>query len=183
MSSKKKAPKNGPVVDSDGNQCWFRDGKKHRDDGPAEIWADGSQLWFRDGKLHRDDGPTIIRPDGTQVWYRNDQPHRDDGPAVIRPDGTQRWCREGKLHREDGPAEVRPDGYQIWGLFIDNSEFVLAGTTLRAGPPGTTLRAGPLNTGRTREFDLADPDGRNQIRKHLSELKITPVGWLADLVK
>ncbi len=31
-----------------GTQEYCRDGKRHRDNGPAVIWADGSQEYFRD---------------------------------------------------------------------------------------------------------------------------------------
>jgi hypothetical protein len=45
----------------------------------------------KDGRLHRDDGPAVIKPDGTQEWYQHDERHRDDGPAWIWPDGRQLW--------------------------------------------------------------------------------------------
>ena len=85
-----------------GAQYWYRDGKPHRDNGPAVIFADGAQYWYRDGKLHRDDGPACVN--GAQYWYRDGKLHRDDGPAVIFADGAQHWYRDGKLHRDDGPA-------------------------------------------------------------------------------
>ncbi len=44
---------------ADGTKGWYRDGKHHRDDGPAVEWADGTKGWYRDGKLHRDDGPAV----------------------------------------------------------------------------------------------------------------------------
>ena len=48
-----------------------RNGKFHREDGPAIIHQDGNQYWYRNGDLHRDDGPAIIWPDGTSTWYTN----------------------------------------------------------------------------------------------------------------
>jgi len=50
---------------------WYRNGKVHRDDGPAVLWADGQQEWWRDGKLHRDDGPAVIYVNGQQEWYKD----------------------------------------------------------------------------------------------------------------
>lgn len=31
---------------------------------------DGKE-WYRDGERHREDGPAIEYPDGTKFWYRN----------------------------------------------------------------------------------------------------------------
>ena len=64
---------NNPVIDADGTQVWWVDGKLHRIDGPAIIHADGSQQWRVDDKLHRIDGPAIIGADGSQEWYVKDR--------------------------------------------------------------------------------------------------------------
>lgn len=29
----------------------------------------GTQVWLKDGRLHREDGPAVIRQNGTQIWY------------------------------------------------------------------------------------------------------------------
>jgi hypothetical protein len=50
---------------------WWLNGKRHREDGPAVIWADGTQAWRLNDKLHRTDGPAVILADGTQVWWLN----------------------------------------------------------------------------------------------------------------
>jgi len=91
-------------------------GKLHREDGPAVIYASGAQKWYQNDKLHLEDGPAIIHADGTQFWYLNDKRHREDGPAVIRASGTQKWYLNDKLHREDGPAVIFADGEQRWYL-------------------------------------------------------------------
>jgi len=64
--------KNGKHTDKYGSQRWYKDGKHHREDGPAVIEPDGYQEWWKDGNPHREDGPAIIDPDGTQYWYIND---------------------------------------------------------------------------------------------------------------
>lgn len=72
------------------NQCWFKDGKYHRDDDlPAVEWADGTRQWYFDGKLHRDcDLPAVECADGTRKWYIDGKLHRDGGlPAIEEPDG------------------------------------------------------------------------------------------------
>ena len=91
--------RNGLIVDRDGRQLWYLDGKLHRDENdlPAHIWPDGSQSWYRHGQLHRDNGlPAVIYKDGSQAWYRHGKCHRENGPAIIRADGYQRWYRHGK---------------------------------------------------------------------------------------
>ena len=58
---------------------WFKDGVRHRDNGPAFINYNNGQIikkWYKDGQLHRDDGPAIINYDIngqiiSQAWYIN----------------------------------------------------------------------------------------------------------------
>ena len=33
-----------------GARSWWRDGKQHREDGPAIEYANGERAWYRDGK-------------------------------------------------------------------------------------------------------------------------------------
>ena len=47
-------------------------GKRHREDGPAVIWANGTKSWYMNGKQHREDGPAIERADGSKSWWLND---------------------------------------------------------------------------------------------------------------
>lgn len=73
----------------------------------------GRQIWYRNGKIHRDDGPAIIYLNvmreewyqiGINIWYQNGIIHRHDGPAVTHRDGTHEWFHNGARHRLDGPA-------------------------------------------------------------------------------
>ena len=59
------------VVDDTGNQFWYLNGKYHREDGPAKIYANGDQYWYLNGELHREDGPAVIYADGKQFWFLN----------------------------------------------------------------------------------------------------------------
>jgi outer membrane lipoprotein-sorting protein len=125
-------------IDNDGTEFWLnKDDVLHREnDKPAVIFADGTKLWIRNGKLHRDNGPAITYPDsmcasvediknmqeytvkidnnGTERWYNKDEKlHRDDDePAAIYYDGTKYWYKNGKLHRENGPAAIFASGYE-----------------------------------------------------------------------
>ena len=102
------------------NKIWYRDGKFHREGGPA-IQKNGTKKWYRNGRLHRgDDKPAIIQKDGTKRWYRDGKLHRDDDkPAIIQKKylqryDTKKWYRDGRLHRDDGPAIKYFDGRQEW---------------------------------------------------------------------
>ena len=89
-------------VDNRGNQYWYKNGRKHRDDDlPAEISV-GNQYWFKNGKLYRDnDLPTAIHLNGDRFWHKNNNLHRDnDLPAVILSNGTQYWFKNGVKYRQ-----------------------------------------------------------------------------------
>ena len=55
----------------------------------------GDKYWYREGKYHREDGPAIERSDGTKYWYKEDKFHREDGPAIEYADGTKHWYYNG----------------------------------------------------------------------------------------
>ena len=56
-------------VHTNGTKFWYRDGKLHREDGPAAEYADGDKEWYLNGELHREDGPAIEYASGTKHWY------------------------------------------------------------------------------------------------------------------
>ena len=35
--------------EKDGSRWWYKNGKLHREDGPADIWKDGYKQWWLDG--------------------------------------------------------------------------------------------------------------------------------------
>jgi hypothetical protein len=45
------------------------DGLRHRDNGPAKIYATGEVQWWSHGKMHRDDGPAKVYSDGSEEWW------------------------------------------------------------------------------------------------------------------
>jgi hypothetical protein len=57
----------------DGTREWHRDGKRHRDGGPAIEWFDGTKVWFRHGQLHREDGPAYEGRDGDNQYHLFDE--------------------------------------------------------------------------------------------------------------
>jgi len=92
--------------------------------GIAE-YPNGTKEWYRNGKLHREDGPAIEHSDGSKSWYLNDKLHRVDGPAVEYADGSKSWYLNGKhvyglgpigeyILIEDGlPSEIEWLGKQV----------------------------------------------------------------------
>lgn len=65
VSSAKKLPKHFTGCcrisneSADAGLHWYKDGKPHREDGPAKIFVSGVKQWWWEGKLHRLDGPCI----------------------------------------------------------------------------------------------------------------------------
>ena len=65
--------RNGKELDEEGNIYYYKNGKLHREDGPAIEYEDGDCYWFKDGMLHREDGPAVIYEDGDKWYYINDE--------------------------------------------------------------------------------------------------------------
>jgi hypothetical protein len=80
------------------------------------VYPDTTKGWFKEGKQHREDGPAVESLDGKREWCLNGLFHRIDGPAIEYPDGYKKWYKEGELHREDGPAIEYPDGRKKWWI-------------------------------------------------------------------
>lgn len=109
---------------------WIKDGKYHREDGPAIEWPSGNKEWYLDGKCHREDGPAVEYL-GLRQWFINGKCHREDGPAEVIGDGTNCWYLNGKRHRKDGPAIENANGTKEWylnGIKHTEEEFNLANT-------------------------------------------------------
>jgi len=84
------------IVDEYGNTKWFnKEGKLHRNDGPALHYKDGSSYWYVNGKCHRTDGPAIEWYNGDKEWHVNNKLHRIDGPAIEYKNGRIFWYING----------------------------------------------------------------------------------------
>lgn len=46
-------------------------------------------MWTRNGRPHREGGPAIEKSDGSRVWYLNGKRHREDGPAYEWAGGSR----------------------------------------------------------------------------------------------
>ena len=98
------------------------DNKLHRNekDGPAIIREDGEVEYWKNGRKHRINGPAVITPYKIE-WWQNGQRHRKDGPAIIYSNGMKEWWRYGQRHRIDGPAMIWPLGEVAW--FLENAAY------------------------------------------------------------
>jgi hypothetical protein len=56
---------------TNGDKCWYLNGKLHRTDGPAIEWANDSKSWWMNGEYHRTNGPAIEYANGSKFWYIN----------------------------------------------------------------------------------------------------------------
>jgi hypothetical protein len=72
--------------------------------------------WYKNGKYHREDGPAIEYENGVKYWFINDFLHREDGPAIEYSNGTKKWFKNGERHREDGPAIEWFNGDKEWWI-------------------------------------------------------------------
>lgn len=73
-------------------------------------------VWMKNGKVHREDGPAIEHQSGYSAWYFEGMKHRLDAPAIIWHDGSMEWFVHGSRHREDGPAVTDSDGSKEWWI-------------------------------------------------------------------
>ena len=109
------------IVVKIGTECsFFKNGKLHREDGPAIESPNGYKAWWINGKLHREDGPAVEYASGDKCWYKNGKLHREDDPAVEYVSGDKCWYKNGKYHREYGPAVDLAGGTKYWYI---NGEF------------------------------------------------------------
>ena len=81
-------------VCDNGDNFWYLNDKRHREDGPAIEWADGTTHWLLHGRLHRDDGPAIERANGDKHWFLN-------GKEVTEQEVMKSSC-VGKIVEIDG---------------------------------------------------------------------------------
>jgi hypothetical protein len=89
------------IVRSNGDEEWYKHGKRHRLDGPAVVCVDVTKEWWVNGKHHRLDGPAVEDADGYKEWYVDDKLHRLDGPAIEYANGAKQWFIDGEEMTED----------------------------------------------------------------------------------
>jgi len=71
-------------IDRDGNKRWLKNGKRHKEDGPAIEWQNGDKSWYIDGLRHRDDGPAIVHANGYTCWFVNGKEYSHDEFVMLQ---------------------------------------------------------------------------------------------------
>lgn len=71
ISENNSRKEDGLNIQDDGTRKHYKNGKLHREDGPAIEWRWGDKDWYMNGKLHREDGPAVNYIDGTKLYYIN----------------------------------------------------------------------------------------------------------------
>lgn len=61
--------KNGQYKDVDGTIRYYKNGKLHREDGPAVQYHKGRSVWLINGDIHREDGPAIEGGSAKPSWF------------------------------------------------------------------------------------------------------------------
>jgi len=56
----------------------------------------GDKYWYKNGKYHRENGPAVILTDLHKAWYKNGLLHRSNGPAVEYVSGSKEYWYNGK---------------------------------------------------------------------------------------
>lgn len=57
---------------ANGRISFYKDNKKHREDGPAHINSNGYKAWWINGQRHREDGPAVIYSSKNEEYFLND---------------------------------------------------------------------------------------------------------------
>ena len=101
-----KKKKDEPTEVHHGTKIWKNEnGEKHRVNGPAVLDERGNEYWYRNGDRHRDDDlPAIVIPDRRLEWFFSGKQHRsihgENGasPSVIMHGEYLAWHFYGVLY-------------------------------------------------------------------------------------
>ena len=89
------------IITPDGEKHWYKNGRSHREDGPAVIYVNGTKEWWLNGKRHREDGPAIEDVDanvgGFKEWWLNGKQVKSKD--YNSPDFQERWKKLVELER------------------------------------------------------------------------------------
>lgn len=138
---------NKVVIYDDDNRkvkcVYTRNGKNHRSDGPAVVYANGDVEYWYEGKLCRVQDETLPAVDTMDLkkWYTGGVPSRVGGPAIIAykkvdwrhphetnaykwtetrwyyEGGYEVWMENGKYHRIGGASVISSTGIEgSWDL-------------------------------------------------------------------
>lgn len=114
-----------------GQKEWYKNGLRHRDNGPAVI-STTQESYYKYGSRHRDDNLpattnyTLLKNGDKKIeseeYFVEGLRHRDDGPAIQWSSGSYQYYKHGRLHNENGPAchYIDYDGVKLQYWLNDN---------------------------------------------------------------
>jgi len=109
-SSKQDLDSSGCSMERAVDRTIFRDlktNKFHRNnDLPAIVFDSGQKQWYKQGKIHRETGPAVILPDGGQYYYLNDLFY----PSKREWESALQILKMGKYTLKDSVLEI--NGYK-----------------------------------------------------------------------
>lgn len=82
-------------------------------------FANGTKNWFKDGKVHREDGPAVEWANGDRGWYKNGEPHREDGPAFESVNGSKEWYLEDQYY-----PQINLEDYKILNFYKGKNDLI-----------------------------------------------------------
>jgi len=139
------------VIDGQGNQFWFSNGKLHRENGPAAIITSDIDVSNRSYWLFEEKGLAIPTKPGS-YWLCEGKLHRDNGPAVEMISGRKEWAIDGKVTRIETPETQEMKKYSKGKQLVE-----LLKTGARAVASGKLLASGEMTEKRLRTcLDCAD---------------------------
>jgi len=86
-------------IDQYGNKI-YKNSKGIYLDGSEIKHVNGTKYWYKEGKKHKDNGPAIECADKFKEWYKEGLLHRVDGPAIEYANGEKYWCLLNKPLKE-----------------------------------------------------------------------------------
>ena len=96
---------------------WYKNGKLHRENGPAVEDASGSCQWYKNGKLHRIGGPSIEWLDGSKQYYlygrRYDQIAYETAVSMLFPGIDKSYIETKTQVYAKGVSNLTPEQKQI----------------------------------------------------------------------
>ena len=92
-------------------EVWDRNDIPEKYTGVALSLATESTMYYKEGKLHREDGPAIEFPDGGKHWFKDGNHHRVNGPAVEYSSGCKEWWVDDFLYMAIRPHDTCVDFY------------------------------------------------------------------------
>jgi hypothetical protein len=180
VKSTSEVPKNftGIVEYPNGDKSWYKEGRRHREDGPAIEYQDGHKEWWVEGTLlrkepshvgtiemntnkitHQEQINSVYIDDPSLIngidWLKWTKDNKYTGTAVAS-NGATHWFKDGKRHREDGPASMFPEGveYYLNGIGRTKEEFMKL--TQRKQENGNPKGTSVSNPKETENLDVAE---------------------------